>query len=218
VGFIDLEKAYDRVNREKMWDVLREYDVNEKMVNAIKSFYKNGKACVRIGREEGSEFEVRKGLRQGCVMSAWMFNVYMDKIVKEINREMADIGTVLGREREDERWKMRMMLFADDTVLMADTEGELQAMIECFDRVCKEKNVNINIEKSKVMKCRKQGGLDGMVISLNGRVLDEVDKWQYLGVIISNKGEGREEMNHRTNEGNKVFGAMNGYMEKCEHG
>jgi len=143
-------------------------------------------------------------------MSAWLFNVYMDKIVKEINREVDDIGTVLGRVGVDERWKMRMILFADDTVLMTETERELQVLIECYDRVCKTKNVSINIGKSKVMRCRKQGGMDGMDIRLNGRVMEEVDKWQYLGVIVTNKGEGKEEINHRINEGNKVFGAMNG--------
>jgi hypothetical protein len=50
---------------------------------------------VRIGRKEGTDFEMRDGLRLGCVMSAWLFNVYMDKIVN-------DIGAVLGRERERE--------------------------------------------------------------------------------------------------------------------
>jgi len=105
---------------------------------------------------------------------------------------------------------MRMILFADDTVLMADTEGKLQVLIECYGRVCKTKNVNINVGKSKVMKCWKQGGMDGMDIRLNGRTMEEVDKWQYLGVIVSNKGGGGEEINHRINEGNKMFGAMNG--------
>jgi len=210
VGFMDLERAYDRVNRVKMWEVLREYGINVNLLKAIKSFYRNGVACVRIGREEGADFEMREGLRQGCVMSAWLFNVYMDKIMNEINREVNEIGAVLGRERGDERWKMRMILFADDTVLMADSERELQVLIECYDRVCKTKNVNINVGKSKVMKCRKNGGMDGMDIRLNGRAMEQVDKWQYLGVIVSNKGGGGEEMINRINEGNKMFGAMNG--------
>ena len=48
VGFIDLEKAYDRVNREALWQVLRMYDAGGKLLNDIKSMYINSLACVRI--------------------------------------------------------------------------------------------------------------------------------------------------------------------------
>ena len=48
VGFMDLEKAYDRVNREAIWQVLRMYDVGDKLLNGIKSMYVNSQACVRV--------------------------------------------------------------------------------------------------------------------------------------------------------------------------
>ena len=65
VGFMDLEKAYDRVNREQLWRVLQEYGVRGNMLRAVKSFYKQSKACVRVGRKEGEMFEVTVGLSLG---------------------------------------------------------------------------------------------------------------------------------------------------------
>ena len=54
VGFMDLQKAYDRINREAPWEVLRMYDVSGKLLNGIKSMYGNSLACVRV---KGSESE-----------------------------------------------------------------------------------------------------------------------------------------------------------------
>ena len=90
-AFLDLEKAYDRVDREAMWNVLRLYGVGGKLLKAVKSLYVGSKACVRVGNELSDWFEVRVGLRQGCVMLPWLFNLYIDGVVREVN------ARVLGR-------------------------------------------------------------------------------------------------------------------------
>ena len=56
VGFIDLEKAYDRVNREALWQVLRKYDVGDRLLGEIKSMYVNSSACVRVKGDESERF------------------------------------------------------------------------------------------------------------------------------------------------------------------
>ena len=79
-----LEKACDRVNREALWQVPRMYDVSDKLLNGIKRMYVNSSACVRIkgGERECSRFD--SGGRQGCIMSPWLFKVYMDAMMKEV--------------------------------------------------------------------------------------------------------------------------------------
>ena len=77
-GFMDLEKIYDRVNREAIWQVLRMYDVGGKLLNGIKSMYVNSLACVRVKGGESEHFRINSGVRQGFIMSLWFFNVYMD--------------------------------------------------------------------------------------------------------------------------------------------
>ncbi len=54
-------------------------------MRAVKSFYEGSRACARVGRGESDRFEVNVGLRQGCVMSPWLFNMYMDGVVREVN-------------------------------------------------------------------------------------------------------------------------------------
>ena len=67
VDFMDLEKVYDRVNREALW--LRMYDVGSKLLNGIKSIYANNIACVRVKGGESECFRFNSDVRQGCIMS-----------------------------------------------------------------------------------------------------------------------------------------------------
>src|SRR5215469_9421182 len=84
LGFMDLEKTYDKVYREELWDILGKYGLGGKLLDAIKSFYGNSRACVKMDGRKGNFFEVKVGLREGCGMSPWQFNVYMDSVVKEV--------------------------------------------------------------------------------------------------------------------------------------
>ena len=68
-GFINLEKAYDKVNREALWQVLRMYDVGDKPLSGIKSMYVDSSACVRVKGGESDGFSVYSGVRQGCTIS-----------------------------------------------------------------------------------------------------------------------------------------------------
>ena len=82
VGFIDLEKTYDRVNRKALWQVLRMYDMGGKLLNGIKSMYIDSSASVRIKGGISEQFRIDSGARQGCIMSLWLFNIYVDGVRK----------------------------------------------------------------------------------------------------------------------------------------
>ena len=69
-----------------MWQVMRiYYDIDGRVLRGIMSFYDEGRACVRVGSKVSESFEVKMGLRQGCVMSPWLFNMYMDGVVRKWN-------------------------------------------------------------------------------------------------------------------------------------
>ena len=84
-AFMDLEKSYDTIDRYGMWQMLRVYGVGGKLLKAVQSFYVDSRACVRVGNDVGEWFPVNVVLRQGCVMYPWLFNVYMDGVVREVN-------------------------------------------------------------------------------------------------------------------------------------
>ena len=73
MGFMDLEKTYDRVNMEALWQVLRMYDVGGKLLNGIKSVYVNSLACVRVKGCDSDRFRIDSDVRQVCIMSPWPF-------------------------------------------------------------------------------------------------------------------------------------------------
>ena len=106
--FVDLEKAYDRVSRDKLWKVLQEYGVNGQLLRAIKSFYCGPEVCVRLNGKQSKPFHVSVGLRKGCVLSSLLFVVYMNWIDKCSQAdECATIGNC----------KISRLLFALDLVL-----------------------------------------------------------------------------------------------------
>ena len=97
-AFVDLEKAYDSVSREKLWVALEDYGVSGKLLVAVQSLYEDGWARVRVGGRESSRFQVKSGVRQGCPhASPWFFNIFIDRIVTEARKKF--YGSVWGSWR-----------------------------------------------------------------------------------------------------------------------
>ena len=151
--FVDLEKAYDRVPRDKHWKVLQEYGVNGQMLRAIKSFYSRSKVCFRVNGKQSKPFHVDVGLRQGCVLSPLLFIVYVNWIDKCSQAdECATIGNC----------KVSRLLFADDLVLLSSTESGLQRTIK---ELCRSE-----VESSRTSLASRTHfevlGLEGQVLGL----------------------------------------------------
>ena len=68
-----------------MWQMLRVYEVAGKLLKSMQSFYVDTRVCVPVGNDVSEWFPVNVGFRQGYVMSPWLFNVYMDGVVREVN-------------------------------------------------------------------------------------------------------------------------------------
>ena len=86
-AFMNLEKAYDTIDQHGMWQMLRVYGVGGKLLKGVLStiVYVDSRVYVQGGYDVSEWFPVNVGLRQGCVMSPWLFNVYMDGVVREVN-------------------------------------------------------------------------------------------------------------------------------------
>ena len=131
IAFMDLEKAYDRVDRDAMWQVMRIYGIGGRVLGGIMSFYDEGRACVRVGGKVSESFEVKMGLRQGCVMSPWLLNIFMDGVVREVYTRVNEAGVKLSGEGERD-WVLSQLLFADDTALVAESAEQLQCLVQEF--------------------------------------------------------------------------------------
>ena len=193
-AFLDQEKVYDR------------------LLLGVKSLYVGSKACVKVGNEVSEWFPVRVGLRQGCVMSPWLFNLYIDGVVREVNARVLGRGLKLV-DGIDNEWELNQLLFADDTVVVADSERKLCQLVTEFERVCERRKLRVNVSKSKVMRCTRNEDGDRLCVMLNGEVLEEVDQFRYLGSVIAANGGVEADVRHRVNEGCKVLGALKGVMK-----
>ena len=139
-AFLDLEKAYYRVDRDAMGNILRVYGIGGRLLRGVKSLYVGSKACVRVGNEVSEWFPLRVGLRQGCVMSPWLFNLYIDGLVREVNARALGRGLKLV-DGNDNEWELNQLLFADDTVVVADSERKLCQLVTEFGRVCERRKL-----------------------------------------------------------------------------
>ena len=93
---IDLEKAFDRVPREKIWESLQIRDVSNKLKSAVKSLYRNNNNYVISQNCKSKYFITTEGVRQGGVLSPLLFMIFLDHIVKKANQQInctLDIGT-----------------------------------------------------------------------------------------------------------------------------
>ncbi len=92
---MDLEKAYDRVNRKAPWNILKIYGVGGQRMEGVKAFYREANAYVKVGGELSDSFAVGVRVRQGCAMSPWLFNIFMDGCMREVKAKVGNIGTGL---------------------------------------------------------------------------------------------------------------------------
>ena len=82
--FMDLEKAYGRVDRDAMSQVIRLYGMSDKLLKNFRVLTWTVRACIRIQNDLSDWFSVKVRVRQGCVMSPWLPNLYMDGVVREV--------------------------------------------------------------------------------------------------------------------------------------
>jgi len=225
VAFMDLEKAYDRVDWDSLWDVLKIYGVGGQLLKGVKSFYKGANACVKINGKLSSSFSINAGVRQGCVMSPWLFNIYMDGVIREMKAKSGGLGAKLGIGNA--RWWMIASLFADDTALFAESERELQRIVNEFFNVCKRRKLGVNGAKSKIMvferreneviefdkKYRvRQENESKCNIRMGGEQLEEVREFKYLGTTLCKYGSMEGEIRERAVKGRQVVGSLNRIM------
>ena len=185
--FVDQEKAFDRVDRNKLWQILEEYGIRGQLLDNIRAIYTSSRSAVRTQNGLTDWFVVSSGVRQGCVLSPLLFIIYMDKITKDANPNLEDLNE---------------MLFADDQSLAHEKEEHLQEHTDSLNIQCREHNMKISISKTETMKVSRTPG--NLSISINGTPLKQVSEFKYLGSIFSEDGRLNREIETRIQKANSV--------------
>ena len=106
------------------------------------------------------------------------------------------------------RFEIYQLLLADDTALVADLEEKLCRPVSEFGRVCKRRKLRVNVGKNKVMRCVTYGNCGPMHVILNGKLLEEVDCFKYLGSEVAADGGCERDVVYRMNEEYRAWGAL----------
>ena len=117
-------------------------------------------------------------------MSPWLFNVYMDSVVREANVRLLGKWLEL-LSANGGRFEINQLLFADDAALVADSVEKLYRLVSEFGRVCERRKLRVNVGKSKVIRCSRYGNWDRMHVILNGEPLEELDCFKYQWSLAS---------------------------------
>ncbi|KAK0135463.1 LINE-1 retrotransposable element ORF2 protein [Merluccius polli] len=197
--FVDLEKAFDRVPQGALWGVPREYGVSDPLIRAVRSLYDRCQSLVRIGGNKSELFPVRVGLCHGCPLSPILFIIFMDRISR---RSQGVEGVRFGDLR------IRSLLFADDVVLLAPSDRDLQLSLDRFAAECKAAGMRISTSKSESMVLNRKRV--ECTLRVGDDILPQVEEFKYLGVLFTSEGRMEREIDRRIGAASAVMRTLHG--------
>ena len=145
--FVDFKKAFDRVWHKAFWATLNHYNINTKLTGVIQGLYRKATSAVYHNNEIGDWFNTNVGVRQGCLLSPTLFNIYLERIMDEVLKEHK--GTVNNGGRT-----VTNLRYADDIDGLAGNEEELVSLISKLDVTSTAYEMEINARKTKVNQIR----------------------------------------------------------------
>lgn len=175
--FIDFKAAFDNVSRKALIYKLFNMGVSYKFVRMIETIYSNTESAVWTGEEISENFKTKSGVKQGCLLSPLLFALYIN-----------DLHDYLQGGIFVENLNIRLLLYADDIVLLADKASVLQNMINNLESYCKMWNLEVNLSKSEIVVFRNGGRLGrNERWFFNNAEVKISSEFNYLGVILTPK-------------------------------
>ena len=143
--FIDHAKAFNCVDHNKQWKILKEVGIQEHFICLLRNLYTGQETKVRTRHGTMDWFQIGKGAHQGCILSPCLFNLYAEYIVQNARLDEAQAGVKIdGRNINNLR-------YADDSTLMAESEEELKSLLMKVKEESEKAGLILNIQKTKII-------------------------------------------------------------------
>jgi len=143
--FIDYAKAFDCVDHNKLWGILKEMGIPDHLTCLLRNLYACQEAIVRTGHGTTHWFQIGKGVHQGCILSPCLFNLYTEYIMRNAGLEETQAGIKTARTN------INNLRYADDTTLMVKSEEELKSLLMTVKVESEKVGLKLNIQKTKIM-------------------------------------------------------------------
>ena len=142
--FIDYSKAFDSVDHDLLWRNLQELETPTHLIKLMNNLHTNQDATMRTEFGNSSWFKIGKGVRQSCILSPYLFNLYTKSIMRKSGIETIQGITIRGRVINNLR-------YADDTTLITENLDDLRTPINSVKETSEKAGLRLNIKKTKGM-------------------------------------------------------------------
>ena len=193
--FIDYKKAFDTINRTALWEKLLKNEINGKILTVIVNMYQNAKSCVKQQTLKSGIFACNMGVRQGENLSPLLFSIFLNDFAETLSKkfsgltELHSLSRTLGNEDIELFINMYVLLYADDTLVFAESPEELKSAMHEVSVYCKTWGLSINRDKTQVIIFSR-----GKVSTKYDFKIGEIDittssEYCYLGIIFNFNGK-----------------------------
>jgi len=173
-NFIDFKKAFDRVRHEALLLMLKKHNVHSNLVHLIGSLYENTSCRVLVDSNIGDWFHTTVGVRQGCLLSPCLFNIFLEQIMTEALESFEGNVRIGGRSTNNLR-------FAGDIDLIAGSMKELAELTERLDKSASAFGMEISAEKREIMVTPPTNENNTNIpITVSGGKLQSIKTFKYL--------------------------------------
>ena len=192
--FLDYAKAFDCVDHNKLWKILKEMGIPDHLTCLLRNLYAGQEATVRTGHGTTDCFQTGKAVYQGCILSPCLFNLCAEYIMRNAGLEETQAGIkIAGRNINNLR-------YADDTTLMAEKEEQLKSLLMKMKEESEKVGLKLNIQKTKIMA-------SGPITSweTDGETVETVSDFIFWGSKITADGDCSHEIKRPLLLGRKVM-------------
>ena len=197
VAFVDFKKAYDTVDRDLLLRQLKHLGINGLFLKNIASMYEKTKYSIKLSKGYLDALNSNLGLKQGCPLSPILFNLYIDDISYIFDEDCDPI--------EFQGTRLNHFLYADDLVIISSTEEGLQKSLDNLYSYSMKKSLSISIKKSKTMIFNLTGKFLKKDFTVNGKSLEPVHSFCYLGFDFKASGSVKHAANVLHDKANKAM-------------
>ena len=196
VCFIDYKKAFDRLKHEIVLKKPGEVGIDDKDLRIIQNLYYEQEASVRVGNAETETIPITKGVRQGCVASPDLFNLYQEMIMRATtNMAGIKVGGI----------NINNIRYADDTALIATSQVNLQRLVARVVVESTAYGMEVNVKKTECMVMTKKESVPERRITIKGEMVKQVKNCKYLGSNITSDGRCVTEVKCRIAQAKRAF-------------
>ena len=192
-AFLDFEKAFVKVERAFLWQKLLDQKVNGKVLKVIKNLYANAKSCVQLNNDISDFFEVNIGVRQGENLSPILFALFLNDLNVFMSNNLTSPESLVnsaqncGMPEDDVNvfMKLFVLLYADDTILFAETPKDLQRGLDQMKIYCDRWKLKLNARKCKIMIFSRGKVRVHPQFVIGEEIIEVVSDFLYLGMRLN---------------------------------